>query len=817
VSKLVKLKIGKATTNNSYQVCLQISQKQISQISPIEVEGELPIPSKLLQAHQDWRRTYDLLDLSRRGDDVEFDTDLPANISINERIEECENAGKKVIELFNFWLKSDSFAEVSGSLQEELGSTDEIQTFLQIDESLPDLARLPWQETDFFKRDRLTEVALIKQKTNKIEIPPPTNSQVRILAVLGNSKNIDLKEDRKSLESSGAYVRYLESPNQESLFDALSKQQWDIFFFAGHSSSVGAQGKIYVNNLDRGLTFEDISTAVKRAIRNSLKIAILNSCDGLELGKSLSELQVPQIIFMREPVPDLVAHTFLKEFISQYSSEGKSFYSSVRYAREELQKLQDKFPCATWLPTIYQSSTDYPPSWEELQGTTKKKARIDIHWSFKVIALVIIILSLIPRTQVFAVGIEQSIQSLVRMTVLRDKSPVEQSIDLPVDKIRPSEKPKLVLIHIDEDSLIDLGNEKSKTQTGKFNRNPIDKEYLANIIKKLTRAGVKSIAVDYILDKPSQDKSDKFLNMAIQEAIDEYQVRFLFASEEKDESQVSIISNPTIDSQQSIVIGDISLSFYIELFKSIQPYLIQYIQPWKPEENEQILFSYSLAMMQEQPQNRTMDNWMKNTIQNSKIIPVINPIPLLTSLTIDYSRSPDSIYNRISAKQFLKTPKSPALDNPTDKVVLIAPGGYPEATTNLSQLGDNYEIPLAISLRSLVEQKKYIDKGRPFTGGEIHAYIASQLLTKDEFITKSVLIRVSDLLMVLIAMVMSHYVVKYYTRKNIVVILVYGSVIYIIFCLTVYSIANIMIPFVFPCATTALAYILPIRRIKNRA
>ncbi len=150
-------------------------------------------------------------------------------------------------------------------------------------------------------------------------------------------------------------------------------QPWDILFFAGHSSSSQERttGQIYINQTDK-LNLEELRYGLKQAIANGLKIAIFNSCDGLGLAKALSDLKISQIIVMREPVPDRVAQDFLTEFLTLYA-RGNSFYQSVRAAREKLQGLEDKFPCATWLPTIYQQGTNYPPTWKQLQGTLEVK------------------------------------------------------------------------------------------------------------------------------------------------------------------------------------------------------------------------------------------------------------------------------------------------------------------------------------------------------------------------------------------------------------------------------------------------------------
>jgi CHASE2 domain-containing sensor protein len=70
---------------------------------------------------------------------------------------------------------------------------------------------------------------------------------------------------------------------------------------------------------------------------------------------------------MREPVPDRIAQCFLKYFLEEYAS-GQSLYQSVRQARSRLQGLEDQFPCATWLPVIFQNPAAQPPTWQSLVG-----------------------------------------------------------------------------------------------------------------------------------------------------------------------------------------------------------------------------------------------------------------------------------------------------------------------------------------------------------------------------------------------------------------------------------------------------------------
>ena len=112
------------------------------------------------------------------------------------------------------------------------------------------------------------------------------------------------------------------------------------------------------------MTIKELKYALKKAVTKGLKIAIFNSCDGLGLAGELSDLKIPQILVMREPVPDKVAQEFLKYFLTAYA-RGESLYLAVREARAKLQGLEDKYPCASWLPLIVQNPGEIPPTWQQ--------------------------------------------------------------------------------------------------------------------------------------------------------------------------------------------------------------------------------------------------------------------------------------------------------------------------------------------------------------------------------------------------------------------------------------------------------------------
>ncbi len=148
--------------------------------------------------------------------------------------------------------------------------------------------------------------------------------------------SLNIETDRKILENlPKAQVKLLVEPHRQELTDSLWAQNWDILFFAGHSSSSDDRttGRISIDRTD-SLSIEELRYGLKQAIANGLKIAIFNSCDGLGLAKSLADLQIPQVIVMREPIPDRVAQT-----------------------------------------TVCQHGTSHPPTWQQLQGAAGTNQR----------------------------------------------------------------------------------------------------------------------------------------------------------------------------------------------------------------------------------------------------------------------------------------------------------------------------------------------------------------------------------------------------------------------------------------------------------
>ncbi|GAB1539551.1 hypothetical protein NUACC21_22180 [Scytonema sp. NUACC21] len=344
--------------------------------------ASLPIAADLPELYRNWQTIhsalYQRLSFRRGFQELVEDDDIleiEGGYITNVSEVDIQDLQKKLSGRLNEWLNSTEFRKIEQQLRTHLKQTEEIRFIIETNDNL--LRRLPWHLWDFFEDYPLAEVALSASEYQKT----PFNSKksredkLRILAIFGNSQGIDISQDRALLEelSTEAEIQFLVEPKFKEFHHQLWEKVWDILFFAGHSST---QEKGYLQlNQTETITLDQLKFALKQAITHGLRLAIFNSCDGLGLAQQLQELHIPQVIVMREPVPDVVAQEFLKNFLREFS-RGHSSYTAVRFARERLQALENDYPCATWLPVICQNPAESPMIWQVQPTQTTNAANV---------------------------------------------------------------------------------------------------------------------------------------------------------------------------------------------------------------------------------------------------------------------------------------------------------------------------------------------------------------------------------------------------------------------------------------------------------
>ena len=356
MSKLVVLKLGDGDLHQGFSVTLQLGEE--NQRHLMEIPGRLPNCLNLINSYIDWQSAYrQFITETRLGK-------LPAQLS-NFSTLDINRKALELTEQLNQWLNSELFQSLREKLLEQLKPDEQVRLIIQT--SNFDLQRLPWYCWSFFERYPKAEVAISGWGYEQVKSSQSNKKQVNILAILGNNIGINLEENKKLLENlPQTQVNFLIKPDLQELTNKLWETSWDIIFFAGHSRTECQQGIIELNDFD-SLTIAELKNALRRSLAQGLKLAIFNSCDGLGLAQALADLHIPQVIVMREPVPDRVAQEFLKYFLNAFAG-GKSLYLAVREARERLQGIENYFPCSSWLPVIFQNPTQELLTWNQLLG-----------------------------------------------------------------------------------------------------------------------------------------------------------------------------------------------------------------------------------------------------------------------------------------------------------------------------------------------------------------------------------------------------------------------------------------------------------------
>ena len=477
MEKLVVLRLDGELLQQGFWVTLIIKSDGIetyqnSSTSQLEIErtGYLP-PNPILATHLQthWLQKYRRIGAPYRIKPQE----IIYEGSINDRFRECQESATELRSHFADWLNSDAFRDIDKGLREELNRDEFIRLLIRTEDE--QLQKLPWHLWDFFERYPKAELAL---STTKI-IQPKTltltpNPQVRILAILGHSQGIDIDIDRQLLEKlPNAETVFLVEPNHEEINEQLWQQSWDIIFFAGHSETVGDTGRIYLNSTD-SLTINELWYALKKAVEGGLKLAIFNSCDGLGLARKLENLEIPQMIVMRELVPDQVAQKFLKYFLEAFAG-GKSLYLAAREARERLQGLESKFPCASWLPVIFQNPAAVPPTWQDLLKPHKSLPTKPWRSLQTLLMVSLVVTGVVMGMR--SLGVLQSVEL--------------NAFDLMM-QLRPAEKPdpRLLIVKVTAEDIQKLGGEY-----------PLSDRTLLKLLQKLKSNQPRVIGLDIYRDR----------------------------------------------------------------------------------------------------------------------------------------------------------------------------------------------------------------------------------------------------------------------------------------------------------------------------
>jgi ABC-type phosphate transport system substrate-binding protein len=409
----VVLRIDSGSFDTGFQGALRVLEdgRQIGNDRPFSWPAAPQIPLLYSQ----WEQAYLSLGRLRKIDPPVDPTTrgiaIPAGQSTNHGLNNPVWAQKELADRLLAWFSSPEFMALEASVcrSVSLGNCESIPIAIHSQTGSLDenrlLRKLPWHLWSLFTRLDNADAILMSDYAHPV---PSFGSQIRVLLILGSDEGgLELNQDLnsfKNLKKQGAKV--LEKADFEAFRERDAKgefndvkclilpvlqqdldtvhsliyqNRWDIIFFAGHSFSDSScqDGQL---ELRPGLCvpIEAFRTAFQKSVKRGLKLAIFNSCDGLGLAESLITFQVPNVIVMREPVPDRVAQKFLSYFLDEFL-QGHPLTKAVLHARNQLHSLEyamPPYPGASWLPILVKNPNQADLIWPFLNQTPSEEVPV---------------------------------------------------------------------------------------------------------------------------------------------------------------------------------------------------------------------------------------------------------------------------------------------------------------------------------------------------------------------------------------------------------------------------------------------------------
>ncbi|MEK0193982.1 hypothetical protein WME70_21570, partial [Microcoleus anatoxicus PTRS1] len=279
MSKLVILEIRNLDRDQRYPVTLRIGDS-INSMN-VSTHGYLP-PA------QDLKKSYDHFNTCRRDCDLGYSRKLEhinkgkiVHYAIKELGDSLENN-------INSWLTfgDNSFQPIRDQIIEVLSHEEgKVRFIIQTDDV--DLWGLPWHLWEKFQQFEVEPAIGSFQAISNTQLIKSQHT-IRILVILGYSIGINTDADllllKQSIVDLNAEIITLVAINSTQLNQQLWEQNWDILFFAGHSSSKYdySQGELALSETE-SISIKDLKYGLENAIKHGLKLAIFNSCDGMGL------------------------------------------------------------------------------------------------------------------------------------------------------------------------------------------------------------------------------------------------------------------------------------------------------------------------------------------------------------------------------------------------------------------------------------------------------------------------------------------------------------------------------------------------------
>jgi WD domain, G-beta repeat len=324
---------------------------------------ELPQLPQMLSQYQEWQARYRRLDPQNHR--------LMSNKAVSlvpERINDCLDAGAMMQANLHQWYGAPGFQTIRDRLATMIDPDLEIDLIVRSRSKT--LLKLPWNSIwqPLLDRYPQAEVSVSLIPAISENVVNTDKLEVSLLSVLTSAQGIKLDRSKEYLEALPyTSAEFSVAPGHSDFVNLLTKK-WSVIFFSSYISGYLPNGRIHINHHDT-ITITEFKYRIRTAVQQGLKLLIINCGEGLDLASELVDLQIPNLIVMREAVQDQVAQEFVKLFLKAFSG-GKSLPLAVRDARERLKAIEKVVPDASCLPIICQQITAPILNWNRIAHAT---------------------------------------------------------------------------------------------------------------------------------------------------------------------------------------------------------------------------------------------------------------------------------------------------------------------------------------------------------------------------------------------------------------------------------------------------------------
>jgi hypothetical protein len=691
----------------------------------------------------------------------------------------------ELLHMFHEWLSHPNLLVIRTKIREEV-KINTVNLLIACDDL--QLIKFPWETWS----NQLLDQKAHRLKISRTLIDSPAEciskrvrqGKKRFLVIIGYASDLDTNKDQECLDNfeknTGTKVKFfrtseksIDDMNQELLDD----YGWDGLVFLGHSEEDSPAGGLIKIGSNNWLEISDIKSSLITAKERGLKIAILNSCNGISIAQSLIDMGLSQVLIMKEKISDRLAHVFL-ECLCKHLKDYYNIQTALQKTCEFLQQEKLVYPAAYTLPLLfYHPDIDNKPFQVQKPYLQELVATWRPTYLEALILGVCIFLSSLGIIQELTFDIRGYVQAWYR----------QQTKQIPA-----STTPPVLLIGIDLDSI-----ERATERIPDFQTQPIERQYLAELVNHLALFPAKNVGINYKLY--SAGPRGKSLASALKKSVQNNQTWFVLGVEGDRRVGSSLASDRWILKgnteftpwemelpTRSNLSCEATCPFAYLLFLS--SYLKE-LAPVQPQLINKLPLSLKLH---------------KFLVENPAVITPLKKVfpPWGMRSVLDFSLPRTSIYQSLTAEEFLSRNVS-QLPNLEEQVVIIASQGYEEAQ-------DKFYQPSGVSYWCGELRQPCLSH---FTGGEVNAYMVYHFLRGHR------LFEVPDLWMILLAGFCAKATSLYLrlqpakNRQELRIMFLTLPVLYGIVLIQAYLTVSLLIPWLFPSLTYWI-YLFNLRRQK---